>query len=158
MRVKRARVWPALCNSALLHQIVILEKLTLRCRTSFSRYRALCEFSFFYTCINFSLRSIHLSRASYMYARPTFYIQCMYAHISESRPINRRVAVRAAPLCHFEFEQQSFTVESSNRNFAPTAEACTLGTRKLPTSGGAITNACGAFTNIGDYKNIRATN
>jgi len=56
------------------------------------------------------------------------------------RPINRRVTVCTTLLCHFEFEQQSFIVENSNRNFAPTRKACTLEIRKLPTSGGPITN------------------
>lgn len=146
-----------MCKNVLFHQIVISRKLSLRCRTNSSCYRALhvflCSYNFFF------FRLVCLWRASSGYTLHVWeklftnnartYV-CTYNRVS--RPINRSIAVRAAPLCHFKFEQQSFTVESSNRNFAPTAEACTLGTRKLPTSGGAITNACGAFTNIGGWE------
>jgi len=60
--------------------------------------------------------------------------------VSDKSAARSRAAVQRLLLCHFEFEQQSFIVESSNRNFAPTAEARTAGIRKLPTSGDAIAN------------------
>lgn len=114
--------------------IVISRKLSPRCRIN-SCYWELHMFLFYNSF--FFLKLIYLLRASYLYQRETFYTQCTckstYIY-PESRPIYRRVEMRAAPLCHFKFETTKFhTVESSNRNFAPTAEACTLRIRKLHT-------------------------
>lgn len=120
-----------MCKNVLLHRIVISRKLSLKCRKT-QIPPVIKLYVCFFVRIYFFFRLIYLWHASSGYILHVW--EKLFTHNARTyvctynpvfRPINRRVVVRAAPLCHFEFEQQSFTVENSNRNFAPSGSLYT---------------------------------